>query len=161
MTSPTDQEPLATDQVPLATAKVAEPVPPGQFEAAAAGYHRRVGDALGRYQRRCDELGVQYAQAIAAAYQEPTAALIQQKIDAANEETSKELSDLTKATNFDVEQSLRIYLHALKNAWADLSVDDTDLAQLARVGQDLWFIANAANGAFPPVWWAGAGGSIG
>src|SRR4030095_2454659 len=104
--------------------QAAEPLPAGPFEAAAAAYHPRIGEAFGRYQRRCEELRIQYAQALDAAYKEPTPALIQQRIEAANEDASKRLIEITKATNDDVEQSLRGYLNDLKNAWAKVNIDD-------------------------------------
>jgi len=142
--------------------KPAETSRPGDpFDAASAAYHHRVGDALSRYQRRCEELQTEYAKAVEAAYKEPTPALIQQRLDAANEAVSKGLLDAGKSTNDEVVQSLRTYITTLKTVWAEVNVDEMTTAKLARAGQDLWFIANAANGAFPAAWWAGAGESAG
>ena len=142
--------------------KPTEPsTPGGPFDAASAAYHRRIGDALSRYQGRCDELQAQYAKAVEDAYKEPTPSLIQQRLDAANDTVSKGLLDAGKSTNDEVEKSLRAYITALKTVWAEVNVDEMSTAKLARAGQDLWFIANAANGAFPPGWWAGAGESVG
>jgi hypothetical protein len=140
--------------------KPTEPsTPSGPFDAASAAYHRRVGDALSRYQSRCADLQTEYATAVEAAYKEPTPALIQQRLNAANETVSKGLLDAAKSTNDEVVQSLRTYITTLKTVWAEVNVDEMTTARLARAGQDLWFIAHAASGAFPAAWWAGAGES--
>ena len=152
MTPKTAKEP-SESQAPT------EGSPPGALDAAAAAYHARVRDELGLYQARCDELRAQYAKDVEAAYREQTPALIQQRLDAANAQASQGLCDITKASNDAVVQSLRRYITDLKSAWAEVSVDEVTSAKLAKAGQDLWFIANAANGAFPLAWWVAAGES--
>jgi len=127
--------------------------PPDPFETAVAGYHERVRASIAGYEKQLGDLNTKYLKAIEAAQREKTPALVQQKINAANEEAAQGLQKALDAANEKVVQGLRQYFGDMKKTWCDVKIDDLNVVKLASIGQEMWFIANAAVGAFPATWW--------
>lgn len=123
------------------------------FEKAVTGYHACVRQAIGRYERRLQDLNSEWSQAVEAAGREGTFEAQQRALRKANEGYANGIQENIRQADTDVEECLRQYAGDLKNAFAHADADSLGAAKLDYIGRETSFIANAAVGAFPPEWW--------
>jgi sugar-specific transcriptional regulator TrmB len=126
---------------------------PDAFEAAAQDYHDCVGEVIRGYEEALERLNDEYIRAVEEAATHRTPLAQQKALAEANERYANGLAENVDSADKAVEACLRQFVGALKAALGDADDDALDASKLTSIAADTLFIANAASGAFPAVWW--------